>query len=69
MGRASSEQNRQYEGMSVAEIAAKRGDLDPADTFIALMAEGRRQHPRSVPQPVRGERPDGDAVAVGGARK
>ena len=39
MGRASSEQNRQYEGMSVAEIAAKRGDLDPADTFIALMAE------------------------------
>jgi N-acyl-D-amino-acid deacylase len=39
MGRASSEQNERYEGMSVAEIAAKRGDADPADTFITLMAE------------------------------
>jgi N-acyl-D-aspartate/D-glutamate deacylase len=28
-----------YEGMTIAEIAASRGDTDPADTAIALMAE------------------------------
>ncbi|NIW24242.1 MAG: amidohydrolase family protein [Gammaproteobacteria bacterium] len=28
-----------YEGMTIAEIAASRGDADPADTAIALMAE------------------------------
>ena len=39
MGSASSPANRQYEGMSVAEIAQQRGDADPADTIIFLMAE------------------------------
>ncbi len=28
-----------YEGMTISEIAASRGDADPADTAIALMAE------------------------------
>jgi N-acyl-D-amino-acid deacylase len=39
MGRAGSEQNRKYEGMRLAEIAKLRGDADPADTCLALMAE------------------------------
>ncbi len=39
MGRSGSEQNRKYEGMRVSEIAKLRGDSDPADTCIALMAE------------------------------
>lgn len=39
MGRAGSAANRQYEGMRVSEIAKRRGDADPADTCINLMAE------------------------------
>jgi N-acyl-D-amino-acid deacylase len=39
MGRAGSEQNRKYEGMRLAEIAKQRGDADPADTCLTLMAE------------------------------
>lgn len=39
MGRAGSEQNRKYEGMRISEIAKLRGDADPADTCLTLMAE------------------------------
>ena len=39
MGRAGSEQNRKYEGMRLSEIAKQRGDADPADTCLTLMAE------------------------------
>jgi N-acyl-D-aspartate/D-glutamate deacylase len=39
MARAGSERNRKYEGMRVAEIAKVRGDTDPADTCVTLMAE------------------------------
>lgn len=39
MGQANSPANQKYEGMSVAEIAKQRGDADPADTIIILMAE------------------------------
>ena len=39
LGRARQPQNKQYEGMRLAEIAAERGDADPADTCISLMAE------------------------------
>ncbi len=39
MGRAGSPGNRKYEGMRISEIAKLRGDADPADTCIALMAE------------------------------
>ena len=39
MGRAGSEQNRKYEGMRLSAIAKLRGDADPADTCLALMAE------------------------------
>jgi N-acyl-D-aspartate/D-glutamate deacylase len=39
MGRAGSEQNHKYEGMRLSEIAKLRGDADPADTCLALMAE------------------------------
>jgi N-acyl-D-amino-acid deacylase len=39
MGRAGSETNRRYEGMRLAEIAKARGDADPADTCLTLMAE------------------------------
>ena len=39
MARASTPENQPYEGLSVAEIATLRGDDDPADTCIALMAE------------------------------
>ncbi len=39
MGRASSPGNRKYEGMRISEIAKLRGDADPADTCITLMAE------------------------------
>jgi N-acyl-D-aspartate/D-glutamate deacylase len=39
MGRAGSEKNRQYEGMRLSEIAKRRGDADPADTCLTLMAE------------------------------
>lgn len=38
MARARSAENRVYEGMRVAEIAKVRGDMDPADTIIELMA-------------------------------
>jgi len=39
MGRAGSERNRKYEGMRLSEIAKTRGDADPADTCLTLMAE------------------------------
>jgi dihydroorotase/N-acyl-D-amino-acid deacylase len=39
MGRAGSEKNRKYEGMRISEIAKARGDADPADTCLTLMAE------------------------------
>ena len=39
MVRASTSENEKYEGMSVAKIAELRGDADPADTYIQLMAE------------------------------
>jgi dihydroorotase/N-acyl-D-amino-acid deacylase len=39
MARAGSDANRRYEGRSVAEIAKLRGDADPMDTCIDLMAE------------------------------
>ena len=39
MARASTSANEKYEGKSVAQIAALRGDSDPADTCIQLMAE------------------------------
>jgi dihydroorotase/N-acyl-D-amino-acid deacylase len=39
MSRARLPGNRQYEGMRLSEIAKRRGDADPADTLIALMAE------------------------------
>jgi N-acyl-D-amino-acid deacylase len=39
MGRAGSERNRKYEGMRLSEIAKQRGDADPADTCLTLMAE------------------------------
>jgi dihydroorotase/N-acyl-D-amino-acid deacylase len=38
LGRAGNAENRQYEGMRLSEIAKLRGDADPADTAIALMA-------------------------------
>src|SRR5437762_13147025 len=39
MGRAGSDKNRKYEGMRISEIAKVRGDADPADTCLTLMAE------------------------------
>jgi N-acyl-D-amino-acid deacylase len=39
MSRAGSQQNAKYEGMSVAQIAKMRGDADPADTLINVMAD------------------------------
>ena len=39
MGRAGSELNRKYEGMRLSEIAKARGDGNPADTCLTLMAE------------------------------
>jgi N-acyl-D-aspartate/D-glutamate deacylase len=39
MARARTEKNRQYEGKSIAQIARMRGEEDPMDTCIALMAE------------------------------
>ena len=39
MGRAGSERNRKYEGMRLSEIAKARGDADPADTCLTLMAD------------------------------
>ncbi|MCC7418217.1 MAG: D-aminoacylase [Acidobacteria bacterium] len=39
MARARTPKNSEYEGMSVAAIAKARGDADPADTFLDLMAD------------------------------
>jgi N-acyl-D-amino-acid deacylase len=39
MGRATKPQNREFEGMRATQIAKLRGDADPADTVIALMAD------------------------------
>ena len=39
MGRAGSPANRKYEGMRLSEIAKLRGDADPADTCLMLMAD------------------------------
>jgi N-acyl-D-amino-acid deacylase len=39
MGRARKPANREFEGMRIAQIAKLRGDADPADTAIALMAD------------------------------
>jgi N-acyl-D-amino-acid deacylase len=39
LARARTEQNRRYEGKRIAEIAKLRGDADPMDTCIELMAE------------------------------
>ena len=39
LARANTEANKKYEGMRIAEIAKLRGDADPADTCITLMAE------------------------------
>jgi N-acyl-D-aspartate/D-glutamate deacylase len=39
MGRAATERTRRYEGMRISEIAKLRGDADPADTCLQLMAE------------------------------
>jgi len=39
LGRARRPDIKKYEGMRIAEIAKARGDEDPADTCIALMAE------------------------------
>jgi N-acyl-D-aspartate/D-glutamate deacylase len=39
MSRAQTPANKKYEGMRISEIAKMRGDGDPADTCIQLMAE------------------------------
>ncbi len=39
LARARTEKNRQYEGKRIAQIARMRGDEDPMDTCIELMAE------------------------------
>jgi N-acyl-D-amino-acid deacylase len=39
LARARTEKNRQYEGKRIAEIAKLRGDADPMDTCIELMAD------------------------------
>ncbi len=39
LARASTAANRKYEGMRIAEIAKLRGDANPMDTCIQLMAE------------------------------
>ena len=39
MARAVTAANKKYEGMRISQIAAARGDKDPADTCIQLMAE------------------------------
>ncbi len=38
MARVSQPENKQYEGMRLVEIASMRGEEDPADTIISLMA-------------------------------
>lgn len=39
LGYARQPQNKKYEGMRIAQIARLRGDADPADTCLTLMAE------------------------------
>lgn len=39
LARAGTDANKKYEGMRIAEIAKLRGDADPADTAITLMAQ------------------------------
>lgn len=39
LARANTDKNRQYEGMTVEEIAQARGDDDPANAVLELMAE------------------------------
>jgi N-acyl-D-amino-acid deacylase len=39
MGRARQPHNKKYEGMRIPQIAKLRGDTDPADTCLELMAE------------------------------
>lgn len=39
LARAGTDGNKKYEGMRIAEIAKLRGDADPADTAITLMAQ------------------------------
>ena len=39
LARAYTDANKKYEGMRIAEIAKARGDADPADTCIELMAQ------------------------------
>lgn len=39
MGRGATERTRRYEGLRISEIAKLRGDADPADTCLALMAD------------------------------
>jgi N-acyl-D-aspartate/D-glutamate deacylase len=39
LGRARQPQNKRYEGKRLSEIAKERGEADPADTCITLMAE------------------------------
>jgi N-acyl-D-amino-acid deacylase len=39
LARAATPANKKYEGMRIAEIAKLRGDADPADTCLNLMAE------------------------------
>ncbi len=41
LGYAAHTRRAEYEGMTIAEIARARGDADPADTCIELMAEER----------------------------
>jgi N-acyl-D-amino-acid deacylase len=43
LGLARRPQNKKYEGMRIAEIAKARGDKDPADACLALMAEENGQ--------------------------
>lgn len=38
-GRGATERTRRYEGLRISEIAKLRGDADPADTCLALMAD------------------------------
>ena len=69
MGRAGSPANRKYEGKRISEIAKLRGDADPADTCLMLMAEDGGRISWHVPHDVGGRRPHGDAQAVGGHRQ
>ncbi len=41
LARAGTPENQRYQGMSVAQIAEQRGDDDPADAVLDLMAEER----------------------------